>query len=79
MIFFPPKRYPGNCNLIILSNNLFQLILLSTGILILCLQLANLGITVQTAHWLVRQTVKHVDTQMVYVPVRQDGWVIIVQ
>lgn len=35
MIFFPPKRYPGNCNLIILSNNLFQLILLSTCILIL--------------------------------------------
>lgn len=29
-IFFQ-KRYPSNCNLIVLSNNLFQLIFLSTG------------------------------------------------
>lgn len=50
------------------------------SILILILQLANLGITEQTVPLLVCLTVSHVDTQMGYVPpVRRVGLVIIAQ
>lgn len=42
-------------------------------------KLANVGITVQTVLYLVPPTVKHANTQMVCVPVRQVGWVITVQ
>lgn len=38
-----PKRYPSNCNVINFLNNLFQLILLSTGILILMLTACQPG------------------------------------
>lgn len=43
------------------------------------LQLANPVIIVETVPVPVRLTARLVDTQMVYVPVRQAGWVIIVQ
>lgn len=43
------------------------------------LQLANLGIMVETVLYLVLPTVRHVDTQMVCVRVGQVGWVIIAQ
>lgn len=43
------------------------------------LQLANLGIMVETVLYLVPPTVRHVDTQMVCVRVGLVGWVIIAQ
>lgn len=46
---------------------------------LLLFKLANLGIMVETVLYLVLPTVKHVDTQMVCVPVRLVGWVTIAQ
>lgn len=43
------------------------------------LQLANLVIMVKTVPVRVRLTARLVDTKIFYVPVRQAGWVIIVQ